>query len=355
MSSYPSLTQTHTPVDATPPAALAKHLPTPPSKPLRIGVIGVGFIAQRCHLPALAMLQSMGWPVEITALCDRNLERLDPSVIALPQASRFDEAETLLSNHNFDALMVFTWPPTTHQITEAAIQRGIPVLVEKPVAHDAKTLERLHMFSLQQRVPVQVAYNRRHQALAGLFTREIKHLSEVRQIRARLLRAERSEPMFFEDVTVHLLDFLDAQFGPLKVAHAQWDVGDSVKTLPAGLTANLISADEVSIDIDVRPAVGRVLERVEVIGNGSSVQLDYPPLLREGNYSALTVFRSDLKDGVSYTSTQGQSVLYACGFLKQMASFLSLAAGDTPQATPSLIDAAAVWRLFEDLRSAHWH
>ena len=44
------------------------HLPDPPRKPVRLGVVGLGFIFHNCHGPALRFLRQHGWPVELVAV-----------------------------------------------------------------------------------------------------------------------------------------------------------------------------------------------------------------------------------------------------------------------------------------------
>jgi myo-inositol 2-dehydrogenase / D-chiro-inositol 1-dehydrogenase len=100
---------------------------------LRIGVAGLGAVAQAVHLPLLARLADT---FEIAALCD-----LSPALLAalgdryrVPAAARFGSVEDLLGGASIDALLVLT-SGSHGAVALAALERGIPVLCEKPLAY----------------------------------------------------------------------------------------------------------------------------------------------------------------------------------------------------------------------------
>ncbi len=108
--------------------------PTPSGDaPLRIGVAGLGAVAQAVHLPLLARLPDT---FEIAALCD-----LSPGPLAtlgdryrVPEAARFGTVEDLLEGSSIDGLLVLT-SGSHGAVALAALDRGIPVLCEKPLAY----------------------------------------------------------------------------------------------------------------------------------------------------------------------------------------------------------------------------
>ncbi len=98
--------------------------------PLRIGLIGAGWIAAD-HVVALRKLGH-----EVVAVCDVDLERA--AKIAPEGARIFDVWEELLDTEELDAVWVAT-PPLHHRAPAvAAMERGLPVFLEKPIA---RTLE----------------------------------------------------------------------------------------------------------------------------------------------------------------------------------------------------------------------
>lgn len=104
---------------------LADH----PTKPLRVAVIGCGAIAEQMHLPVL----TGHLDIEVSALVDRNIERAERLAEGYGVPSWFGNA-TEVTAEVCDAAIVAT-PPSHHApCALELIERGIHVLVEKPMA-----------------------------------------------------------------------------------------------------------------------------------------------------------------------------------------------------------------------------
>jgi predicted dehydrogenase len=111
---------------------------TSPSSPsggarLRVGIAGLGAVAQAVHLPLLASLADT---FEIAAMCD-----LSPGPLAalgdryrVPASARFATVDDLLEGAAIDGLLVLT-SGSHGAVALAALDRGIPVLCEKPLAY----------------------------------------------------------------------------------------------------------------------------------------------------------------------------------------------------------------------------
>jgi predicted dehydrogenase len=95
---------------------------------VRIGLIGAGAIARR-HIGVLSTLEG----VELAAVCDSDLARAE-SIAA--GAAVYGSWQQLLE-HPLDAVFVCT-PPAAHaQPAMAAMQHGLAVYLEKPLARAA--------------------------------------------------------------------------------------------------------------------------------------------------------------------------------------------------------------------------
>jgi myo-inositol 2-dehydrogenase/D-chiro-inositol 1-dehydrogenase len=96
---------------------------------LRVGLVGAGWIARE-HV---ATLEHLGG-TQIVAVCDVEPERAK----AVQGATAYSNWEDLLERETLDALFVCT-PPLTHRgPAVAALERGVHVFLEKPIA---RTLE----------------------------------------------------------------------------------------------------------------------------------------------------------------------------------------------------------------------
>ena len=99
---------------------------------LRAGIVGLGWIS-RVHVPALAAMDDF----ELVAACDVDLERAE-TIAGERGARAYDSWETMLEREQLDVLWVCT-PPLHHRDpTVAALERGLHVYLEKPIA---RTLE----------------------------------------------------------------------------------------------------------------------------------------------------------------------------------------------------------------------
>ncbi|WP_346622187.1 Gfo/Idh/MocA family oxidoreductase [Blastococcus montanus] len=105
--------------------------------PLRVACVGSGFIAGQ-HLRALAGLQD----VEIVAVADTQPERAEETATRYG-ARPYGDGLTLLETEDLDAVWLCV-PPFAHGALElAAIDRRLPFFVEKPLALDLPTAEKI--------------------------------------------------------------------------------------------------------------------------------------------------------------------------------------------------------------------
>jgi len=104
---------------------------------VRIGVVGAGFIAGR-HLDSLAALDGAA----VVAVADPVTDRAEV-LAARAGATPYAGWERMVEAERLDALYVCV-PPFAHgPVEEAAVDRGLPLFVEKPLGRDLATAERL--------------------------------------------------------------------------------------------------------------------------------------------------------------------------------------------------------------------
>lgn len=95
---------------------------------LRVGVIGVGKMAEISHLPILARLPQ----IELTAFCDTSEENLTARGDEYGVAQRYRDHHDMLADERLDAVCLFV-PPFAHTDAEViAARQGVAVFVEKP-------------------------------------------------------------------------------------------------------------------------------------------------------------------------------------------------------------------------------
>ncbi|WP_369135651.1 Gfo/Idh/MocA family protein [Modestobacter sp. I12A-02662] len=105
----------------------------------RIGLVGAGFIGGR-HLDSLTAQDG----VAVVGIADPQVERAR-RLADRAGARAYAGWEELLDGEELDALYVCVPPHRHGAVEEAAIDRGLPLFVEKPLSADLATAERLAM------------------------------------------------------------------------------------------------------------------------------------------------------------------------------------------------------------------
>lgn len=97
---------------------------------VRIGVVGVGNMGF-AHAKCIYGGEIEG--LTLTAVCDINSERLSHAAAELTGVKTFENYEDLLNSDIADAVIIAVPHPLHSEIAIAAFERGLHVLVEKPV------------------------------------------------------------------------------------------------------------------------------------------------------------------------------------------------------------------------------
>jgi predicted dehydrogenase len=116
-----------------------------PGRPLRGAIVGYGFIAERGHLPAYTALGEGRDDFEIVAVADVCAARRGAAERAIPGVRTYDDHASLLAAEGASLDFVdVTTPPARHaEIARAALDRGLHVLCEKPLATTAEDARRM--------------------------------------------------------------------------------------------------------------------------------------------------------------------------------------------------------------------
>ncbi|WP_175559011.1 Gfo/Idh/MocA family protein [Sanguibacter gelidistatuariae] len=104
----------------------------PTAAPLRLGVVGLGGIAQTAHLPLLRRRWDL---FDVTAIADLSRQRRDMvgAGLGIPQERRHSDLVSMLDAGPIDGVVLLTGGSHGPETLEC-VRRGIPVLCEKPLA-----------------------------------------------------------------------------------------------------------------------------------------------------------------------------------------------------------------------------
>ena len=103
---------------------------------VRIGLVGAGNIANT-HLDAYKKLEN----VEIAAICDINAERMKETADIFGIEKRYESESEMIKNEQLDAVDVCVWNCNHAKCSIEALNAGLHVLCEKPMAYSAKEAE----------------------------------------------------------------------------------------------------------------------------------------------------------------------------------------------------------------------
>ena len=320
----------------------ADPLPASGRKPFRIGLIGFGHIVQSCHVPAIRILQKHGIVIDVVAIADPSEKARRMAADLFPGAKPFENALPLMDETQLDGVLIAVYPPLAASLTREALARDLPILVEKPILHEAPGLRELAR-SDRRSERVLVGYNRRWQPLANLMKKEIAK-GGLLSVRAAFHRCARRERFFYRDTMGHPLDFLASVCGPLNLKTVCWSNTPDGQDIPAGVSVQFGTVSSIPIQLDMRPDAGRVVEDYELTFPGLTLRLAYLPVTGTQCQNACLEIHengSSVRIGEVSAFDPMEDQILSRGFVHQLAAFTVEASGGDPAARPARLEDAA--------------
>jgi predicted dehydrogenase len=144
---------------------------------LQVGLIGLGVHGRR-----YARHLTEGVPgLRLVAVCRRHRGELDKAAQDFG-VTAYDDAEALVDDPEVHAVLVITPPPTHLPLASLAIDRGKPVLVEKPFTQTLGEAQELQALVNRSGVPLFLAQTLRYDAALLVARRELRQLGAFRSI-----------------------------------------------------------------------------------------------------------------------------------------------------------------------------
>jgi predicted dehydrogenase len=166
---------------------------------IRIALLGTGFWARQAHVPALRALAD----VELVACTGATLEEGEAFAADLGIPAAYATFGDLLDGARPDVLAIVAPDDVHPPATRAALERGVAVFCEKPLANDAKTATALAALEHPSAVPATVGFSFR--------------FSPALQAMAHDLRAGALGEPWFIELYEH-----NPQFHPLRGKQMNW-------------------------------------------------------------------------------------------------------------------------------------
>ncbi len=106
---------------------------------VKVGVIGTSWWADAMFLPALAAHPA----AEVVAVCGRHAGRARALAQRWSVPAAYTDTDTLLDHPGLDAVLILTPNRLHHPLTMAALERGLHVLCEKPLALNVRQAQEM--------------------------------------------------------------------------------------------------------------------------------------------------------------------------------------------------------------------
>jgi len=165
----------------------------------KIGVIGLGNIAQKAYLPVMATLQDeYEWH-----LTTRNKAKGEMLEIKYGFKHFHQTLDELIAEKPL-AVFVHTPTSTHYEIIKQLLNADINVYVDKPVSEELSEVEDLYNLASERKLILTCGFNRRF----APFNQELKKIADKRMIVSEKIRERAEQPVKFAvfDLMIHSVD-----------------------------------------------------------------------------------------------------------------------------------------------------
>jgi predicted dehydrogenase len=234
--------------------------------PIRVGIIGAGWWAAYAHVPAL---KATGH-VELAAACRRSPERLREFAEKTGVQRMFTNVEEMLSTVELDAVIVCSPHALHYEHVKTALQHGLHVLTDKPLAlRTSEAEELIHLAASRDRM-LAVYFGHAYDARNRYVARQLREGALGRLIHAEAVYFANPDALGF---------FSDQEWGEndqfvIEPTHFRadpalggggylQDVGNHVLSallIGTGLRATEVSATMDNADLDLRSTISLKFE-----------------------------------------------------------------------------------------------
>ncbi|MBN9000264.1 MAG: Gfo/Idh/MocA family oxidoreductase [Rhizobiales bacterium] len=244
-------------------------------KPLKLAIAGAGGVAQAKWIPAIRRLQTMGEPADIVGVADPDAAACRKSA-GLCGCEGYESVEAMLDAQRPDLLLVLTADAAHAPAALAAIERGVAVLVEKPLARDPVQAEALVQAAAARGVLLAAVANKRFSPPYAM----AKALVVGGALRGtpRIFTGKFTLGYPYVDLleggTVHLIDLMLWFMGPVAQLQAR-SIGGPDGGLESAVVSVRFASGAIGTLMTSRNALSfKPWERVEIFGAGAFLVVD---------------------------------------------------------------------------------
>jgi len=199
---------------------------------LRVGVVGLGLIAQAVHLPNLATLRGL---LQVTHVCDVSADLAATIAQALPGTVRAStDWQDVVADPEVDAVLVLT-PGSHGNVVLPALAAGRHVFAEKPLAYSVAEAQACAAAAQAAGRVLQVGYMKMHDPMLDRARSVLDDLGDLAVVRVTVLHP--TDECQFDHVAVHRAATVDQELVAQGVAYSAARLDDALGSSAPGLKA----------------------------------------------------------------------------------------------------------------------
>ncbi|VTS26074.1 Gfo/Idh/MocA family protein [Streptococcus pseudoporcinus] len=268
---------------------------------LKLGIIGLGKIAQKAYLPYMRQLDGIEWHISTRQQATlRDVEALFPGSVT------YNDYQDLVSV-DLDGVFIHAATKVHYQMATLFLERGIPVYMDKPLSESYKEVAELYALAEANQTFLMAGFNRRF--APGV--KELSSLSTKRKVLVEKNDSNRPGEFVFKvfDFFIHPIDtalFLTGEMPKTGCFSYQLE-GENI----CQATVNLATENTI-IMASMNLQSGSRREVMEVQGPEKTMHLE--------NLDQLTVFKGNHQEKISFSDWD--TTLYKRGFESIISAFI---------------------------------
>jgi predicted dehydrogenase len=315
--------------------------------------IGCGEHARVAHGPSQARCARERKDLVLAGCCDLDASRAESFRGEFGYAGAFTDPVAMLEEERPDAVVVVVPVERTVAVGSLVLERGLPLLLEKPPGETVAEVDRLIAAARRgdSTIPHQVAFNRRFAPLVGELRRRIEDAGPLQHVHYEMTRVERRDPDF-STTAIHGLDAVrylaGCDYAEVLFRYRELpELGTGV----ANILVDAVMTSGATAHLAFCPVAGVLVERASAHAHGHTLFLHVPMWSGVDSPGRLWHFSggrlvADLGGG---QVGDGTALFELGGFYRETVAFLdAVAAGGTP--SPSLRESRQSVEIAERIR-----
>ena len=319
---------------------------------MKLAQIGCGEHARVAHGPSQRRSAAERPELVLAACCDVDPERAEAFRRDFGYGRAYADPAAMLEAERPDAVVLVVPVEKTVALGSLVLERGIPLLLEKPPGRTAAEVDRLSAAAeTGGGVPHQVAFNRRFAPLVQELRRRIEEAGPLLHLHYEMTRVERRDPDF-STTAIHGLDAVryltGGDYAEARFRYRQLpELGRGV----ANIFVDAVMTSGATAHLAFCPVAGVLVERTTAHAHGHSFFLHVPMWTGVDSPGRLWHFAGGrlAADLGGDEVGDGTALFERGGFYRETTAFLdSLASGRAP--SPTLGDSRQSVAIAEAIR-----